>query len=413
MMSDFPFIFALMMVISFFAGVLIRRHEEYRKLTGNTELELNRSDLKVYSLSWILNRRYALTKLTLIERNRNTYIGESIVHELSDAIINSKSALKQLTVMNAAMINEALARFTTAMKTLTYVRLFMCNINADGARTIADALAGCSFLEGLDLMDNDIGVSGARSIAAALPASVQFLGLSCCNIGAGGARAVMSALVDNCTLVILELNSNGIGSDGARAVMSALATNHSISDLNLSNNDIGLEGIRAIATALETNRVLKTLNVSGNPIGDIGARAFSESLACNNTLTKLNLSRSNIGMDGAGLLSSTLDTNRTLLRIYLRGNGLRTTVKNRIADRLHLNQIYAGLHKWVDQHVPGIGQMLPPAYGARVAVMAYGEELVEHSWRTPEGRAFGSAVILKRAEAELSAALDRLLYGWK
>ncbi|GBG35257.1 Hypothetical Protein FCC1311_114802 [Hondaea fermentalgiana] len=80
-----------------------------------------------------------------------------------------------------------------------------------------------------------------------------------CNIGAEGATALANALVKNESLQSLNLWSNKIGAEGARALANALASNESLQTLDLDWNNIGLEGAAALANALVKNESLQTI----------------------------------------------------------------------------------------------------------------------------------------------------------
>ena len=113
---------------------------------------------------------------------------------------------------------------------------------------------------------------------------VIVLDLSGCELGADGAWAIAEALRVNSTLHTLYLNDNSVGADGAREIAAALRVNSTLQSLNLGvqglhslKNRMGADGVRAIAEALRVNSTLQSLDLGVNDVGADGARAITES----------------------------------------------------------------------------------------------------------------------------------------
>ncbi len=103
-----------------------------------------------------------------------------------------------------------------------------------------------------------------------------------------------------------------------------------------------------------------------------------------------------------------------------------------MADRLRVNKLVLKVASWVASAVarrvelwedtlvlppaPAAPLAIPPALAARVAVLAFGGELLDlvlpddfgSRWRSPGGREIAAAYLLLRAEAALRQELQRL-----
>jgi hypothetical protein len=210
-----------------------------------------------------------------------------------------------------------------------------------------------------------------------------------------GVRLLAAALDNNATLTSLDLGVNNIGDEGARSLAAALDNNASLTSLSLWYNNIGDEGARALAAALDNNAALTSLFLYNNNIGDEGARALAAALDNNATLTSLDLAGNNIGADIQNLVGDRLRVNKLVPQVAL-------WVASAVMRRVEL---------WDDIHV------LPPAFAARAAVLAFGNELLDlqlpddrnnNLWRSPGGRDFAAAYLLPRAELMLCHELQRL-----
>ena len=90
-------------------------------------------------------------------------------------------------------------------------------------------------------------------------------------------------------------------------------------------------------------------------------------------------------------------------------------IKNFVADRLRVNKLVLKVASWVASAVARRVE-LPEDLAARVAVLAFGDELLDLvlpddsglRWRQPGGRIFAASYLLPRAEAALRQELQRL-----
>jgi len=154
-------------------------------------------------------------------------------------------------------------------------------------------------------------------LAIALPKmdALKELKLFRCNIGAEGARKVSDALALNPRLEVLDLRSNKIGDDGVKSLVSGLRDNSVLTALNLEENEIQSDGGIALASLLyprvsEAGDVilnpqctLKKLDLKFNSLSAAGASAFSAALAspvC--PLEHLGIGNNGLGVKGAEYL---------------------------------------------------------------------------------------------------------------
>jgi hypothetical protein len=111
--------------------------------------------------------------------------------------------------------------------------------------------------------------------------------------------------------------------------------------------------------------------------------------------------------------------------LYLLDDGVDAVTTNLVADRLRVNKLALTMAAWVAGTVARVNEVplstgrhlgLPPSLAELVAVMAFGDELLDRvlpypavdRWLTPGGRKFAAAYLLPRAEAALRSELQRL-----
>ncbi|MEU4169292.1 gala protein [Streptomyces sp. NPDC026665] len=180
-------------------------------------------------------------------------------------------------------------------------------IGDEGARTVADALAGDHGLHTLYLGCNRIGPEGVDALAAALTtdATVHALWLKRNPVGDHGARALAAMLRRNTTLRTLDLVNTALTTDGLRTLcatltdrpspverlflggngltaeaaplLAALIRDAGVRELYLPANHLGDEGAAILAAAADPTRPVR-LGLGGNGIGPAGARALADSL---------------------------------------------------------------------------------------------------------------------------------------
>jgi len=261
-------------------------------------------------------------------------------------------------------------KLKTYLSTFTNIDLSHNNIGDEGARTLANGLAGNTTITTIDLGWSDIGYKGAIALADTIASNttITTIDLRGNNIDDESVKAFADALITkksfrevrsahvtemllkdlrnrnipffrkkgagNTNITTINFSSNDIGAEGANALAGALARNATITTINLSNNNIGDQGARALADKLSSNTTITTINLRGNYISAEGGRALAETLASNTTITTINLYNNHIGAKGAKALAATLADNTTITRFDLGSNNIGDEGARALADAL-------------------------------------------------------------------------------
>ncbi|XP_051763825.1 NACHT, LRR and PYD domains-containing protein 12-like isoform X19 [Ctenopharyngodon idella] len=243
--------------------------------------------------------------------------------------LRSNSHLRELDLTWNKIGDECLMLLSDGLKDphckLETLKLFDCNITAEGCAALASALRSNSLLRELDLTGNIIGGGGLTLLSDGLKdphCKLEKLWLFDCNITAEGCAALASALRSNSHLRELNLSGNIIGDGGLTLLSDGLKDPHcKLEKLWLSQCNITDEGCAALASALRSNSHLRELNLSGNIIGDGGLTLLSDGLKdphCK--LEKLRLWGCNITAEGCAVLASALRSNSHLRELDLTDN---------------------------------------------------------------------------------------------
>ncbi|XP_051763816.1 NACHT, LRR and PYD domains-containing protein 12-like isoform X18 [Ctenopharyngodon idella] len=243
--------------------------------------------------------------------------------------LRSNSHLRELDLTWNKIGDECLMLLSDGLKDphckLETLKLFDCNITAEGCAALASALRSNSLLRELDLTGNIIGGGGLTLLSDGLKdphCKLEKLWLFDCNITAEGCAALASALRSNSHLRELNLSGNIIGDGGLTLLSDGLKDPHcKLEKLWLFDCNITAEGCAALASALRSNSHLRELNLSGNIIGDGGLTLLSDGLKdphCK--LEKLRLWGCNITAEGCAVLASALRSNSHLRELDLTDN---------------------------------------------------------------------------------------------
>ena len=237
------------------------------------------------------------------------------------------------------MWKELLQQIRANDPTLTEIYVYEENIEAAGAKALAEALKTNTSVTLIDLGENKIGAAGAKALAQALKTntSVTKIYLGKNEIGDAGAQVLAEALKINTTLKTIDLTHNKIGTAGAQAMADALKLNTSVTTLDFKQNKIGTAGAQVLAEALKINTTLTTIDLTYNKIGIAGAQAMADALKLNTTVTTLDFEGNEIGAAGIQALADALKVNTTLTTISLRGNNIGAAVAQALAEALKTN----------------------------------------------------------------------------
>jgi Ran GTPase-activating protein (RanGAP) involved in mRNA processing and transport len=122
---------------------------------------------------------------------------------------------------------------------ITELDLMYCDIDDNGARTLAEALKDYRFITELDLRQNKISDDGAIALAEAL-------------------------YNNNHHLKTLRLGRNHIGDNGAMSFIPYIYESRSLEKLSFFESNIGDAGVMALIAASKNSTSLKELNLGMN-----------------------------------------------------------------------------------------------------------------------------------------------------
>ena len=300
-----------------------------------------------YGTSGIITDSTNLTELSI-----NLFETNHGFQEITRALASNKSLpLERLEIKKVSFTNTAvdnLIEFITNTKTLIYISLIECTVDAerllnlicamnqkptlqviietlkcsinsdDDAKCFSQLLRDYPDIGNITIVDEVIrsvtGI-GAKYLAQVFRHNHTFSNINFCvsSIGDDGAVALAEALHHNSTLKCLDFYHNKIGEAGALALAKALHHNSTLNTLYLNENKIGDDGAVSLAKALHHNSTLNSLYLYSNNIGDDGAVALAEALHHNSTLNSLDLnSNNNIGENGTYQLVQALTVNKSI-----------------------------------------------------------------------------------------------------
>ncbi|XP_051764047.1 NACHT, LRR and PYD domains-containing protein 12-like isoform X43 [Ctenopharyngodon idella] len=271
--------------------------------------------------------------LPVVEASRSAELGNcNITAEGCAALasaLRSNSLLRELNLSDNIIGGPGLTLLSDGLKDphckLEKLRLFDCNITAEGCAALASALRSNSHLRELNLSGNIIGDGGLTLLSDGLKdphCKLEKLRLEDCNITAEGCAALASALRSNSHLRELDLTDNIIGGGGLTLLSDGLKDPHcKLEKLRLEDCNITAEGCAALASALRSNSHLRELDLTDNIIGGGGLTLLSDGLKdphCK--LEKLRLEDCNITAEGCAALASALRSNSHLRELDLTDN---------------------------------------------------------------------------------------------
>jgi len=180
-------------------------------------------------------------------------------------------------------------------------------IGDEGAKFLADGLAGNKAIKKLYLARCDMGAEGfkdmGRLIADAPALDEVLLSSNACDKD-GLKGAFSDGLAKNTNLKSLYLGVLRLGNEGIKPLCDGpLKAHPSLQHLSLTYNRIDVEGVAYLNAALASNKVLSYLDLSGNSLGPDGATALVTGLKTNKALKKLSVAQNMIRFEGAKALS--------------------------------------------------------------------------------------------------------------
>jgi Ran GTPase-activating protein (RanGAP) involved in mRNA processing and transport len=226
-----------------------------------------------------------------------------------------------------------------------------CNyIESGGVARIAEAV-GAGSVRGLWLKRNPIGEEGAAALAEMLRhnTTLEVLDLVCTGLTPAALEVLLEPLITtNRTVRCLYLGGNTIDKTTAGLLGDLLRANDALRMLSVATANLGNAGLGPLAVALRQNTTLTSLGLASNGITTLGAAFLFRTVEENRALERLDLGFAPstralgalpncIGDDGALWAAATLNTNRVLRFLDLRGNGIGTVGRNRLAEAAETN----------------------------------------------------------------------------
>jgi len=175
--------------------------------------------------------------------------------------------------------------------------------------TMLDIPHADSFLQHLNLDDNQIGDSGATALGEGLKGNwmLKRLSIKRNRIARDGGNALGRGLQQNHVLKEVYLTSNVIGDDGILELCHALARKGCVLTLvDLGSNQLSYVASRLLARALIDGNSLQSLLLKNNMVGGDGAGLLEQGIRHSSSLTYLNLERNILGDIGMGCLMRAL-----------------------------------------------------------------------------------------------------------
>ncbi|XP_062447824.1 leucine-rich repeat-containing protein 45 [Rhea pennata] len=176
----------------------------------------------------------------------------------------------------------ALGRLLPGAAPFAEVALGDCGLSEEGVKLLLHGLCSNTTVKCLDLKGNNLRVVGAEALGKLLRQnkSIRSLILEWNSLGVWeeGFSFFCQGLGANSFLQRLDLRNNQINHQGAGELAMALKRNASLQELDLRWNNIGLLGGRALLNCLRCNKTLKRLELAGNNVPSDILKAVEQAL---------------------------------------------------------------------------------------------------------------------------------------
>merc|ERR1712194_192760 len=237
-------------------------------------------------------------------------------------------------------VEQLMERVRNNDPTLTELNLSSMGIGTrSDALTMFDTLAGNSYIQSVDLSQNEVDDDCVSSISLALldNKSVMYLNLADNAIYSEGAEYLINTLNGNETLQEINLSGNHVDNSvideievilNERQGSSSMESSLKIIVRSLAANDLNLDGIDlerssdtdAMIDALAKNKVVTKLSFNNTYADDILVEALSLAPTNNRTITHISLKDNEITSEGCEYLLGMLASNLSIISLDLGGN---------------------------------------------------------------------------------------------
>ena len=239
------------------------------------------------------------------------------------SVIMTNCNLKMLNLSNNQLQNEVIevAKSLKHTRTLEVLNLSESNISESAATAISDIITSNTSLRALYICNNNLGSSIVTILKCLSKISfLEVLDLRDNQISEEAVESIASVVLHNPRLKELYLSSNNFGI-GILKVTKSLQHITTLKELNLSNNNIPQEACCELALAIKLNQQLEKLWLNDSNLHS-SAIIILDSLATLTTLTVLSFNNNQIPQEAGEALASVILHNARLEELYLDSNNL-------------------------------------------------------------------------------------------
>ena len=288
------------------------------------EIDMSDYDLQVTGTIIISNSSPKLTKLCINKKSITEILADDIA-----STISCNSYIQELDISDNNIQVTDIKIILKALNISTLIKLCISknNITDEAADDIAAAISCNSQLQELDISDNELQDTGTVVISKALQclSTIKKLYINKNNITDEAAEDIAAAVSLNSQLQELDISDNDIQATGAIVVSKALQNLSTLTKFYISKNNITDKSADYIAAAISFNTQLQELDISDNDLQTTGAIAISKALQDVSTLTKLYLNKNNITDEVAIYLAVAITCNSGLQELEISDNDLQAT----------------------------------------------------------------------------------------
>ena len=321
--------------------------------TQPQEININDYDLQVTGTITISS---TLPKLTRLCINKN-HITDIIADDIASAI-SCSSYIQELDISdNDIQVTDAKIIFKALQNISTLTRLYISkmNITDEVAFDVAAAISCNSQLRELNISDNELQDTGAIVISKALQclSTLKKIYINKNNITGEAADDIGATISFNSQLQEFDISDNNLQATGAIIVSKALQCLSTLTKFYISKNNITDKSADYTATAISCNSQLQELDISDNDLQTTGAIVISKALHGISTLTKLCMNKNNISDEAADFLAIAIISNARLQEFDISDNDLQATgaikILQALQDTSTLTKLYIGKNNITDE----------------------------------------------------------------
>lgn len=335
---------------------------------------LGYNDITSEGVEYLIATLESNNSIVYLELDGNEDIDPGLEEEIRSILEPREEAYGSRPEIDAVdEVGQLMERVCNNDCTLTKLNLSSMGIGTrPDALTMFDALADNTYIQTMDLSNNEVDDDCVSSISMALieNKSITHLNLADNAISSEGAEYLIGTLNANETLREIKLSGNQIDNviteeihamlnerqGAASSLMSSemslpvllqrvIGNDQTLTQLELDNrpDDMKSQEIEAIIKALAENNFVTKLSLCNNDLDDNFVADLSMALVYDNTITHVFLRDNRITSEGCEYLLATLESNETIIFLDLSGNIIDENLMNEVDELLSPRQIRAGL----------------------------------------------------------------------